>query len=357
MRNLYLLRHGQPAFPGAQRLCLSRTDLPLSTLGHLQAVMLGRYFSEKEPLTVFHSGMTRTRDTAKYLAADIKEIPALQELDVGVWEALPFSQIRQQWPELYQARGKAPFDCLIPEGEAPAHCQKRGLLALKKLMEETDGDLAVVCHAGINRLILNSLLNGDPNAFLSIPQPYGCINHLVWDGNCFSVKEVGLLPQVSLDESLCIQLLKAAQTPPNVVAHCQGVVRKAMELCSGLGKKLDTDALLAAALLHDIARTEKNHAQLGAEWLKSIGYNDVASIIACHHDLPEEEENTLSEKTILYLADKYLQGDAEVTLEERFANRTAVLSDDAARAAHARRFAQAQRIERYFAKHRKEDPS
>ena len=35
MRALYLLRHGTPAFPGGERLCLGRTDLPLASYDKL----------------------------------------------------------------------------------------------------------------------------------------------------------------------------------------------------------------------------------------------------------------------------------------------------------------------------------
>ena len=29
MRDIYLIRHGMPDFPGGARMCLGRTDLPL----------------------------------------------------------------------------------------------------------------------------------------------------------------------------------------------------------------------------------------------------------------------------------------------------------------------------------------
>ena len=66
--------------------------------------------------------------------------------------------------------------------------------ALQKLLEQTEGDFAVVAHAGINRLILCALQEQPLHKFLEIPQPYGCINILHADGDVLRVHAVGLVP-------------------------------------------------------------------------------------------------------------------------------------------------------------------
>lgn len=351
MKNIYLIRHGQPDFADGKRICLSRTDLPLNPLGRLQAALLGQYFEENNSaLTVFHSGMQRTRQTAEAIDPNTKEIRSMQELGVGDWEGLSFREIRQRWPKLYEERGNAPFTCVMPNGETPVECQQRGLAALRTLAEQTEGDIALVAHAGINRLILCALTGADPDTFLTIPQPYGCVNHLIWDGKTIEVKIVGTVPRPALDEAVCMRLLAAADTPEPVLLHCRAVAAKAIELAEQLDKHhgIDRDKLLAAALLHDIARTERHHPAVAAAWLEALGYPEIASIIACHHDLAEEDENYISEKTLLYLADKYVRGAETVTLAERFdASRKKAPSPEAA-AAHSRRYAQAQRVEQLY---------
>ena len=355
MKNIYLIRHGQPDFTDGTHICLSRTDLPLSTLGRLQAVLLGRYFEEKTAaLTVFHTGMQRTRRTAEAISRSAKPVPELRELGVGDWEGLSFREIRHRWPELYEKRGKTPFACVIPNGEAPAECQRRGLSALRTLAEQTEGDLAVVAHAGINRLILCALTGAEPDTFLTIPQPYGCVNHLVWDGRTIEVKNIGTVPHPVLDETACLSLLAAAGTPEPVRQHCRAVAAKAMELAERIvhsDSAPDKNRLLAAALLHDIARVEPQHPIVGATWLEGLGYPDIAEVIACHHDLSEAEEAQISEKTLLYLADKYLRGTTPVTLPERFTTSKEKIFTPEARLTHARRYAQAQRVEALFLRH------
>ena len=46
MREIYLIRHGMPDFPGGARMCLGRTDLPLGLRGRLQAALLGAELGE-----------------------------------------------------------------------------------------------------------------------------------------------------------------------------------------------------------------------------------------------------------------------------------------------------------------------
>lgn len=348
MRNIYLVRHGQPEFPGSKRFCLSRTDLPLSIPGRLQAALLGQYFRGLEqPVTVFHSGLTRTRQTAEAIDPKPLFAPGLEELGIGQWEGLPFDEIRRCYPDLYEQRGRNPYNCVMPGGEAPADCQKRGLDALYSLVRCTDGDLVIVAHAGINRLILNALTCGEPNGFLNLPQPYGCVNHLTWDGRQFSVTTIGKLPHPVLDGTVIKALWDAAGTLEPVRQHCAAVAQQALELVFHLAdkNKVDSELLTAAALLHDIARTEPDHPAVGAAWLEMLGYPQIADTIVCHHDLEAAEESRINEKTLLHLADKYICGTRTVSLEERFAVSAAKLSSNAAQAAHRHRYEQARWIE------------
>ena len=93
--------------------------------------------------------------------------------------------------------------------------------------------------------------------------------------------------------------------------------------------------LSAAALLHDICRTEPNHAFAGAQKLRDLGYPEIADIVAVHHDWSGEP---FDESALLYLADKYMQGDQRVTLEERFERSRAKCHTEQALCAHDRRY-------------------
>ena len=136
-----------------------------------------------------------------------------------------------------------------------------------------------------------------------------------------------------------------------MIAHCRAVAEKAIQLLDRLesgapdGVKLHRDLLRSAALLHDIARTQPDHAAVGAAWIRTLGYPDVADIVSLHHDFSGPEH---SEAALLFLADKYEQGDREVSLEERFSASLSRCQTPDALQAHAKRFETAKRIENYL---------
>ena len=138
------------------------------------------------------------------------------------------------------------------------------------------------------------------------------------------------------DVQTCNVLL--AQVPPQVAAHSRAVQRLALEMCDALaahGVRLNRALLSAAALLHDICRTEPNHAFAGAQKLRDLGYPEIADIVVVHHDW---NGGPFDESALLYLADKYMQGDQRVTLEERFERSRAKCHTEQALCAHDRRY-------------------
>ncbi len=176
MKRIYLIRHAQPEFPGGERMCLGSTDLPLSVLGQVQARDLA---GRLPPVTaVYSSPLRRAIQTARAIGPDVTLLPGLRELDAGAWDGLTFREIRQQYPKLYEARGKDP-SLLPPGAESPG----LGLLRFQNAMEEaaaqSEGDAAVVAHGGIIAAFLKSLggTGEKPGYAQVIP--------LVWDRGIF----------------------------------------------------------------------------------------------------------------------------------------------------------------------------
>ncbi|MBO5555780.1 MAG: HD domain-containing protein, partial [Oscillospiraceae bacterium] len=100
------------------------------------------------------------------------------------------------------------------------------------------------------------------------------------------------------------------------------------------GLSLDEQAIHQAALLHDLARGEKDHAALGALWLEELGYPALAPLVRSHHDW---EGGAPDETAVVFLADKAVQRDRRVSLEERFAASQTKCRTAEALAAHQRR--------------------
>ena len=336
MRNIYLIRHGKPE--SEKKICLSSTDLPLSMVGRLQGVLLADCLKEIPLTAVYASGLRRAIETAQFLPGTVNSRIELNELGVGDWEGLTFSEIQEKWPEIYEARGRDPFHVVMPGGEAPADCQIRFDNAIKQILDETDGDIAIVAHAGANRLFLTKLMGADEHAFLTIPQPYGGINHLVFDGQTLQAKEIGYVPHPELSDALCEQLMETAGATERIRKHCYAVAKKATQLVNTCQKDADAGLIYRAALLHDIARSKKDHARIGAEWIRMLGYEPEAELIAQHHD---PQPDLSMEAAILYLADKMVAEDREVSIKERFAKSREKCTTPEAIAAHERRYQQA----------------
>ena len=143
------------------------------------------------------------------------------------------------------------------------------------------------------------------------------------------------------DAASCLTLLRGARVPPEVVAHSRAVARVAAALTKRLnecGLHLNARLIGAAALLHDIARTEHDHARAGAALLGDLGYRRVAAVTVHHMDLQDEDEaETLpGEVEILYLADKLVAGTNAVAVEDRLAARLGDLQAEPDAQAHAR---------------------
>jgi hypothetical protein len=97
-----------------------------------------------------------------------------------------------------------------------------------------------------------------------------------------------------------------------------GVAVKIAGALDKAGYGLNIQLIQSAALLHDIARDKANHARAGAEFLLGMGYPEIAGIVENHMDLPAPVPDNVTEAAVVYLADKLVQEDLPVSLEQRF---------------------------------------
>ena len=138
-------------------------------------------------------------------------------------------------------------------------------------------------------------------------------------------------------EAECRALMDTIQAlPAPITAHCRAVSSVARRLAKALvkaGVAVDVTLAERAALLHDIARTRKNHAAAGARLLEHQGFPRLAPLVAEHMDLTVDTDTLPDEAQVVFLADKLVAGDRLVDLEERFARKMAKYGEDPA-AAH-----------------------
>ena len=116
-----------------------------------------------------------------------------------------------------------------------------------------------------------------------------------------------------------------------IIRHGRAVALVATRLGSalnGAGCSLDIPLLEAAALLHDLAKGEPDHARAGAQLLHENGFGVVAEAVSTHMDITVNEGIAISAAEVLYLADKMVQGERRLAPEERFRAKKARYAGD-----------------------------
>lgn len=114
----------------------------------------------------------------------------------------------------------------------------------------------------------------------------------------------------------------------------------------------DWKLLKKAELTHDICRTQKEHAKAGADVLRKEGYEEIAELVEGHHSsedfggMDSGKRSVLSEKELLFYADKRVQEEKVVSLKERFEGSVWKCRTPEAREKHHRLYEKAREIER-----------
>ena len=129
---------------------------------------------------------------------------------------------------------------------------------------------------------------------------------------------------------MTVEILKRLNCPTHLINHSKAVCKKALKLSSNFD--VDIELVKTGALLHDIGRSKTNgidHAVVGAEILKNMGFPDSVANIALRHigaGIPKKEAIqlglppkdyiplTLEEKIVAH-ADNLTHRDKEVDLD------------------------------------------
>ncbi len=124
----------------------------------------------------------------------------------------------------------------------------------------------------------------------------------------------------------CFRLMDEYGMYDNIRAHSVLVARVAERLACDLvegGAALVVEVVVAAALLHDIAKTPclangGDHAAQGAAICRAHGFDELVEIVGEHVVLADGvSRHHCREKEVVYYADKRVKHDAVVDLDER----------------------------------------
>ena len=130
----------------------------------------------------------------------------------------------------------------------------------------------------------------------------------------------------------CNEILAAGNVDDRIVAHVRVVAAVAEKLAAALmakGIPLDIGLIRAGGLLHDLTKGAPDHAGSGALAVAGLGFPKLAPVIASHTETIFED-GPLDEPALVHLADKLVQGESVVSLQERFQRPLDRFANDAA---------------------------
>ena len=132
---------------------------------------------------------------------------------------------------------------------------------------------------------------------------------------------IGVRPEELLDAAEISRLYQKYRTPQQVIRHMRKVAEVADRLMDGMKMCGSRVRVMQACLLHDLCRAEKEHARVSAKAIRMEGYPAIAALVAVHHQAAyseREAQGPLTEAELLFYADKRVQEDRLVSVEERF---------------------------------------
>lgn len=179
VKTLYLIRHGHAG--GDEKRYKGSIDVPLSDKGIEQIKKTSMFLKELSLSAVYCSPLSRALKSAEIIAEPYGlspvVIPDLRERSFGIWEGMSFNEIKEKYPEEFEAWAKNPLKYSPIKGESTIEVRDRVVLALEDILSKHHNDrIAIVAHGGVNRVILCHFLEVPLENIFRIEQDYAAVN-------------------------------------------------------------------------------------------------------------------------------------------------------------------------------------
>lgn len=180
MTRVYLIRHGQTVWNKEMKY-QGHSDTALTEEGLRQARQVAQRFANEKIAAVYASDLSRAYNTAEAIAGKqglpVATLPALREINFGVWEGLTYTAINEKWSDDMRVLYTTPDELVIPGGETFRQLKERAGNAMDSLVKNhPDETIAVVSHGGTIRTILCAILNIHLNHVWNIRQDNTAVN-------------------------------------------------------------------------------------------------------------------------------------------------------------------------------------
>ncbi len=185
---LYLIRHGATEESEAKRYKGS-IDVPMSEKGIRQMEQLAEYLnrSYKSDTTynglnaVYTSPLSRALKSAEIIAEphglNPIVIEGLRERSFGIWEGMTFTEIKEKYPQEFEAWAGNPLRYSPVDGESTVEVRERAVKAVDSILSNHNSEhIAVVAHGGVNRIILCHIMGIPLENIFRIEQDFAAVN-------------------------------------------------------------------------------------------------------------------------------------------------------------------------------------
>jgi broad specificity phosphatase PhoE len=178
MARIILARHGQTAW-NVDKIFRGRSEVGLDDVGTKQAELLGRYLGSFKLEAIYSSPLKRALHTANIIAGyqkvGVQVAQGLTDLDFGEWQSLPEQEVRRQYPALLDEWHNNPGKVRIPGGESLEDVRARAIEVMNDVVSRYEGNVLLVSHRVVVKVLICSLLGLDNSGFWSISQDVGAI--------------------------------------------------------------------------------------------------------------------------------------------------------------------------------------
>ncbi|WP_411034481.1 histidine phosphatase family protein [Shinella sp. BYT-45] len=166
MKRIILVRHGESEWNSVRRL-QGQADIALSARGEAQAIALRGTIETMRPDHVVTSDLLRARHTAALLGYPHAALsPAFREIEVGDWTGRAIADLLAEDQDAYLGWRAGTF---APAGGESWHeFRERVTNGLAEAIGAAREKLLVVCHGGVIRALLDSLLDLPPRRIIPV---------------------------------------------------------------------------------------------------------------------------------------------------------------------------------------------
>lgn len=168
MLRLYFMRHGETVW-NTERRYQGMTDIELSEEGLRQAECAAKRFKNIKIDKIYASPLKRAMKTAEKIAAEkgleIISEDDFREIHFGEWEGKTVPELTEKYGESYTNFIREPHKYGFPGEGSVENVINRIKPGIDRLIAEDEGNVLIVSHGGIIRLMIMYIMGLDSSWF------------------------------------------------------------------------------------------------------------------------------------------------------------------------------------------------